>query len=60
MQVVYEEMTHNGEKSYLAKLNLIDGIQFRHVKNCLMFMWCNDWVCSDWTLDIVFLVRDGI
>ena len=25
MQVVYEEMTHNGEKSYLAKLNLIDG-----------------------------------
>ena len=39
MQVVYEEMTHNGEKSYLAKLNLIDGIQFRHVKNCLMFMF---------------------
>ena len=53
-------MTHNGEKSYLAKLNLIDGIQFRHVKNCLMFMWCNDWVCSDWTLDVVFLVRDGM
>ena len=60
MQVVYKEMTHNGEKSYLAKLNLIDGIQFRYVKNCLMFMWCNDWVCSDWTLDVVFLVRDGM
>ena len=60
MQVVYEEMTHNGEKSYLAKLNLIDGIQFRHVKNCLMFIWYNDWVCSDWTLDVVFLVRDGM
>ena len=60
MQVVYEEMTHNGEKSYLAKLNLIDGIQFRHVKNYLMFMWCNDWVCSDWTLDVVFLVHDGM
>ena len=24
-----------------------------------MFMWCNDWVCSDWTLDVVFMVRAG-
>ena len=51
-------MTRDGAKSNLAKWNLIDAIQFKHVKNCLMFMWCNDLVCSDWTLDVVFMVRD--
>ena len=25
---------------------------FNFVKNC-MFIWYNDWVCSDWTLGIV-------
>ena len=34
-------------KSNLAKWNLIGGIQFKHTKNCLMFMQCNDWVCFD-------------
>ena len=48
------------KRSNLAKWNLIGGIQFKHVKNCLMFMKCNDWVCSDWTLDVVFIVRDGM
>ena len=39
MQVVYMEMTRGGAKSNLANLaNLIGGIQFRHVKNCLLFM----------------------
>ena len=37
MQVVYQEMTHGGAKSNVAKWNLIGGIQFKHVKNCLMF-----------------------
>ena len=41
----------------MAKWNLIGRIQFKHVKNCLMFMSCNDWVCSDRTLNVVFLVR---
>ena len=51
---------HVMKRSNLAKWNLIGGIQFKHVKNCLMFMKCNDWVCSDWTLDVVFIVRDGM
>ena len=38
VQVVYKEMRGDGAKSNLAKWNLIGGIQFRHVKNCLMFM----------------------
>ena len=38
MKVIYKEMTCNGEKSNLAKWNLIGGIQFKHVKNCLMLM----------------------
>ena len=38
MQVVHMEMTRGGVKSTLAKRNLIGGIQFRHVKNCLLFM----------------------
>ena len=60
MQVVYKESACDGAKSNVAKLNLIDRIQFKHVKNCLMFMKCNDWVCSDWTLDVVFMVRDAM
>ena len=35
MQVVYKEMTRDGAKSNLAKWNLIGGIQFKHVKNCI-------------------------
>ena len=38
MQVVYKEVTRDGAKFNVAKWNLIDGIQFEHVKNCLMFM----------------------
>ena len=57
MQVVYEEMKRDGAKSNLAKWNLIGGIQFKQVKNSLMFM-CNDWVCFEWTLNVVFIVSD--
>ena len=53
MQVVYEEMTHDG-----AKWNLIGGC--KHMKNFTMFMQCNDWVCSDWTLNIISMVLDGM
>ena len=60
MQVVYKESACDGAKSNVAKWNLIDRIQFKHVKNCLMLMKCNDWVCSDWTLDVVFMVRDAM
>ena len=56
MQVVYQEMARDGRKSYVAKMNLIGGIHIKHVKNCLMFIKCNNWVCSDGTLDIVFLL----
>ena len=38
MQVVYKEMPYDGAKSYEAKWNLIGRIQFKHVKNGLMFM----------------------
>ena len=38
MQVVYTEMTRDEAKSNLAKWNLIDGVQFNHMKNDLMFM----------------------
>ena len=38
MQVVYKEMTCDGAKSCLAKWNLIGGVQFKHMKHCLMFM----------------------
>ena len=58
MQVVYKKMTRDWAKSYVAKWNLIGVIQFKHVKNCPMFMQCNDWVCSDWTLNAVFMVCD--
>ena len=42
MQVVYKEMTRDRAKYYVAKRNLIGGIQFKHVKKYLMLMWCND------------------
>ena len=58
MQVAIKEMTCDGAKSNVAKYNLIGRIQFKHLKNCLMFMQCNDWVVSDWTLDVVFTVCD--
>ena len=38
----------------------LECIQFKRVKNCLMFMKCIDWVCPDWTLDVVFIVLDGM
>ena len=60
MQVVYQKMTRDRAKSNVAKWNLIGGIQFKNVKNCLMFMYCNDGVCSDWTLDVVFMIRDEL
>ena len=62
MQVIYMEMAYDGAKSNVAKWNLISRIQFNHVKNCLclMFLKSNDWLCSDWTLDIVSTERDGM
>ena len=53
-------MTRSGAKAKVAKWNLIGAIQFKHVENWLMFMWCNDWVCSDCILDVVFIVCDGM
>ena len=38
MQVAIKEMTCDGAKSNVAKYNLIGRIQFKHLKNCLMFM----------------------
>ena len=38
MQVVYKKMTLDRAKFNVAKWNLIGEIQFKHVKNCLMFM----------------------
>ena len=38
MQVVYKNMTRDRAKCNVAKWNLIGEIQFKHVKNCLMFM----------------------
>ena len=38
MQVVYKKMTRDRAKSNVAKWNLMGGMQFKHVKNCLMFM----------------------
>ena len=39
IQVVYKEMACDGAKSNVAKWNLIGRIQFRHVKNSLLFMY---------------------
>ena len=36
--VVYKEMACDGAKSNVAKWNFIGRIQFRHVKNFLLFM----------------------
>ena len=58
LQVAYKEMTCDGAKYNEAKWNLIGGIQFKHVKKCLTLLKCNDWVCSDWTLEVVFIVFD--
>ena len=38
MQVAYKEMTHDRAKSKGAKWNLIGGVQFKHMKNCIVFM----------------------
>ena len=35
MQVAYKEMTHDRAKSKGAKWNLIGGVQFKHMKNCI-------------------------
>ena len=58
MQVAYKEMTHDRAKSKGAKWNLIGEVQFKHMKNCIVFMSCNDWVCSDWILNIISMVLD--
>ena len=60
MQVVHKEMTCDRTKSNVAMWNLISRIQFNHMKNFPMFMWCNDWVSSNWTLDILFMVCGGM
>lgn len=60
MQIVYKEMACDMARSNVTKWNLIGRIHFKQVNNCLMFMKCNDWVCRNWTLDDVFIVRDGI
>ena len=59
-RVVYLEMAPGEAKSNVAKWNLISGTQIKQLKNCLMFMYFNDSVCSDWTLDVVFIVHDGM
>ena len=38
MQVIYKEMIQDGAKSNVAKRNLMGGVQFKHVKHCLLFM----------------------
>ena len=53
-------MARDRAESNMDKWNLIGGIKFKHVKNGVMFMKCNDWVCSDRTLDVVFIERDGM
>ena len=39
--------------------NLVDGIQFKHVENCPIFVKCNDWVCSNglWTLFLWYVME---
>ena len=59
MQFVYKEMACDGAKSNVAKWNLNGKIQLKHVKNSLISIKCKDWVCSDWTLDVVF-IRNGM
>ena len=38
MQVINKEITQDGAKSNAAKWNLMGGVQFKHVKHCLLFM----------------------
>ena len=40
-------------------LNLIGGIQFKHIKNCPIFVKCNDWLCSNgiWTLFLWYVME---
>ena len=60
MQVVYKEMTCDGPKSAVAKWNFVGGIPFKHMKNYPLCMYSNDLVCSDGTLEVVFMVHDGM
>ena len=53
-------MARDRAQSNMDKWNQIGGIKFKHVKNGVMCMQCNDWVCSDRTLDVVFIERDGM
>ena len=50
MWIAHKVTTRDGLKQTVAKWNMIGRIQFKRVKNCLMFMKCNDLVCFDWTL----------
>lgn len=50
MWIAHKVTTRDGSKRAVAKWNMIGRIQFKCVKNCFMFMKCNDWVYSDWTL----------
>ena len=59
MQFVYKEMACDRAKSNVAKWNLNGKMQLKHVKNSLISIKCKDWVCSDWTLDVVF-IRNGM
>ena len=36
------------------------GIPFKHMKNYPLCMYSNDLVCSDGTLEVVFMVHDGM
>lgn len=58
MQVVYKEITRDGGKSNVAKRNLIGGIWFQHVKNCLVF-YAAQWLgMLRLGLDVIFMVGD--
>ena len=66
MQVVYKVLTRDGVKSKVARVEFIRrkiqsaGELRDKFKNLLMFTQCNDWVCSDWTLDVVPIAHDGL
>ena len=61
MHVVYKEMPRGGAKSNVAKWNLISRIQFKHVKKIALSS-CRAVIgyIQNWTLDVVFIVRDGM
>ena len=49
IQVVYKESACDGAKSNVAKWNLIDRIQFKHVKNCLIgYVLIGLWTLFSW------------